>query len=136
MNEVLSWEGGALEEGDVVTRAFESGVGSGGQGHNTRRPLELAFLIEFAISWKKLSASEQEDVLGDPWRFQFRVDNVDGAETRQLRHILLHLLFPDQFERIASGNHRILSAFSGLAKSTEADEDHRLFQIRTDLRDC
>jgi 5-methylcytosine-specific restriction protein B len=135
VNEVLGWQGGTLEPDHIVARAFDSGVGSGGQGYNTRRFRELAFLIEFAISWKKLTEPEQREALEDPWIFQSRVDGVVGAETRQLRHILLHLLFPDHFERIASGSHkhRILTAFAGLAKSTETDEDHQLLEIRSEL---
>lgn len=55
VNEVLGWAGDSLPESHLVSGAFSNGIGSGGQGYNTRRPFEIAFLIELAIAWKKLS---------------------------------------------------------------------------------
>lgn len=49
VNEVLSWGGDILPESHLVSSAFANGIGSGGQGYNTRRPFEIAFLIELAI---------------------------------------------------------------------------------------
>lgn len=99
----------------LVSTAFSNGIGSGGQGYNTRRPFEIAFLIELAIAWKKLPQDRQVEVAADPWLFQEIVDSIEDAESKQLRHMLLHLLFPEHFERIASGNHkrRVIKAFSG-----------------------
>jgi 5-methylcytosine-specific restriction protein B len=135
VNEVLGWGGDALSSDHVVSAAFERGIGSGGQGYNTRRPFEIGFLIEFAIAWKKASDAERAEALGDPWKFQERVDDVEGAEARQLRHMLLHLVFPDDFERIASGNHkwRVLSAFDGLVQSPPEDSDQHLRAVRREL---
>jgi len=135
VNKVLSWSGDALQDDHVVSRAFRCGVGSGGQGYNTRRPNELWFMIEFALAWKDLDAEARQDRLKDPWRFQEQVDSVEGAENRQLRHMLLHLLFPDHFERIASGAHkrRIDNAFRGLVTDPVEDVDHRLYAIRGEL---
>lgn len=135
INEVLGWGGDNMPAEHPVSAAFEHGIGSGGQGYNTRRPFEIGFLIEFAISWKKLSDAERTEALGDAWKFQARLDAVDGAEARQVRHMLLHLLFPDEFERIASGNHkrRVLSAFSGLVATPPDDEDRHLLAVRREL---
>lgn len=135
VTEVLSWSGDALSSDHVVARAFARGIGSGGQGYNTRRPLELSFIIEVARAWKKLQKDEQEKVLADAWQFQAMVDGLDGADTRQVRHMLLHLLFPDDFERIASGNHkrRVLQAFHGLVPDAPEDEDKHLLAVRKEL---
>ena len=38
VNEVLSWGGDTLPESHLVSSAFANGIGSGGQGYNTRRP--------------------------------------------------------------------------------------------------
>jgi 5-methylcytosine-specific restriction protein B len=118
-----------------VSKAFERGIGSGGQGYNTRRPFEIAFLIEFAIAWKKLTPDEQQKTAADPWRFQALIEGIDDAESKQLRHMLLHLLFPDSFERIASGNHkrRVIAAFSGLITDESDNEDQNLLAIRRAL---
>lgn len=135
VNEVLGWGGDSLPDTSLVSKAFERGIGSGGQGYNTRRPFEIAFLIEFAMAWKKLSPDEQQQAATDPWRFQALVEGIDDAESKQLRHMLLHLLFPDYFERIASANHkrRVIAAFSGLIAEESDNEDRNLLAIRRAL---
>jgi 5-methylcytosine-specific restriction protein B len=135
VNEVLGWAGGSLPESHPVSAAFSNGIGSGGQGYNTRRPFEIAFLIDLAIAWKKLPADRQTVMAADPWLFQEFVDSIEDAESKQLRHMLLYLLFPDHFERIASGNHkrRIIKAFSGLVKPEPEDQDRAILAIRGEL---
>lgn len=135
VSEVLGWAGDSLPESHVVFIAFSHGIGSGGQGYNTRRPFEIGFLIDLVIAWKKLPSSQQASVAEDPWSFQEFVDRIEDAESKQLRHMLLHLLFPDKFERIASGNHkrRVVRAFDGLVDSAEEDEDRAILGIRGEL---
>ncbi|MCT0225589.1 AAA family ATPase [Synechococcus sp. CS-1328] len=135
VNEVFGWVGDSLPESSLVSQAFQLGIGSGGQGYNTRRPFEIAFLIKFAIAWKKLTPDEQQVTLNDPWSFQSLVDGIEDAESKQLRHMLLHLLFPDVFERIASGNHkrRVIAAFSELITEESDNEDKDLLTIRREL---
>ena len=135
VNEVLGWAGDNLPETHLLSQAFEHGIGSGGQGYNTRRPFEIAFLIEFAKRWKALSSEQQQAAANDPWKFQELVDATEDAESKQLRHMLLHLLFPDSFERIASGNHkrRVIAAFTGLVQDEHEDEDRQLLAIRQGL---
>ena len=135
VNEILGWGGDSLPESHPVSAAFANGIGSGGQGYNTRRPFEIAFLIELAIVWKKLPQDRQAEVAADPWLFQEIVDSIEDAESKQLRHMLLHLLFPEYFERIASGNHkrRVIKAFSGLVTAKSDDDDRAILAIRQEL---
>ena len=135
VNEVLGWAGDNLPEPHLLFQAFEHGIGSGGQGYNTRRPFEIAFLIEFAKVWKALPSEQQQAAANDPWKFQEVIDGTEDAESKQLRHMLLHLLFPDSFERIASGNHkrRVIAAFAGLVQDEHEDEDRQLLAIRQGL---
>lgn len=137
VNHVLSWSKDSLPKSHILSEAFANGIGSGGQGYNTRRPFEIAFLINFAIAWKAQAKEQQVDIGADPWRFQQFVDDIEDAESKQLRHMLLHLLFPDDFERIASGNHkrRVHKAFSGLIESEPESEDHALLTIRQKLEE-
>ena len=137
VNEVLSWADDGLPKESLISLAFENGIGSGGQGYNTRRPVEITFLIEFVIAWKKLSDRDQKRIAGDPWAFQAQVDALEGAESKQLRHMLSHILFPDDFERIASSGHKrqIISAFAGLISKPPDDEDRYLLSIRKALED-
>ncbi|MCS6762917.1 MAG: hypothetical protein MO853_01570 [Candidatus Protistobacter heckmanni] len=135
VNEVLGWAGDSLPESHLVSGAFSNGIGNGGQGYNTRRPFEIAFLIELAIAWKKLPQDRQEKAATDPWLFQEIVDSIEDAESKQLRHMLMHFLFPDHFERIASGNHkrRVIKAFSVLVDAEPADDNRTILSIRREL---
>ena len=138
VGQVLGWVDASFPYDSIVARAFqEGGVGSGGQGYNARRPYELGFLIEFCLSWKRLESEDQNAAAADPWKFKAAVDKLEGAENRQIRHMLLNLLFPDHFERIASGNHksRIVQAFRELVPDSGAndDQDELLFKIRDQL---
>lgn len=137
VNEVLGWAGDNLPETHLVSASFSNGIGSGGQGYNTRRPFEIAFLIELAIAWKTLPADKQAALAANSWLFQQFVDSIEDAESKQLRHMLLHLLFPIDFERIASGNHkrRVIKAFSGLIEEEPDNEDQALLAIRRDLEE-
>jgi 5-methylcytosine-specific restriction protein B len=135
VGEVLSWGGDTVPEEHPVWRAFEGGLGGGGQGYNTRRYYELAFLLNFAIAWKHLKSDEARQTMQDPWLLQDFFDGVDETRVSQLRHILLHMLFPDHFESITSGSHKkqVDRAFSGLLKEAPDGLDRRLLAIRKEL---
>ncbi|MGB8417682.1 McrB family protein [Paraburkholderia sp.] len=136
VGEVLGWVDQKLPTDSVVAKALSRGIGSGGQGYNTRRPAEIAFIIEFAIAWKRLEPSGRIAAARDPWRFMEVVDSVEGADARQVRHMLLHVLFPDTFERIASRDHkrRVVSAFAPLLDADVPEETDRcLLAIRKEL---
>ncbi|HMW64127.1 MAG TPA: AAA family ATPase [Thauera aminoaromatica] len=131
--EILAWGGATLTEGNVLEPAFLRGIGSGGQGYNARRFLEIAFLIEFALEWKQRPLASRVSALADPWAFMAAVDAVEGAETRQLRHMLVHLTHPESFERIASREHkrRVAAAFSSLLGGNAPDDvDRCLLAVR------
>jgi len=138
VREVLGWAGDSLPESHLISGAFSKGIGSGGQGYNTRRPFEIAFLIDLVIAWKKLPAERQVLVASDPWLFQEFIDSIEDAESKQLRHMLLYLLYPNDFERIASGNHkrRVITAFSGLIDSEPEDEDRAILPSDASSRNC
>lgn len=135
VNTALGWSGDFLPETHPVSAAFSRGIGSGGQGYNTRRPFELYFLINLAREWKAQPATWQQEVAADPWRFQEFVDSIEDAESKQLRHMLLHLLFPDNFERTSSSRHkqRVIAAFAGLLSDKPEDDDRAILSIRQEL---
>jgi 5-methylcytosine-specific restriction protein B len=136
VGEVLKWCGDTLPNEHAVIRSFSAGIGSGGQGYSTRRPAELAFLIWMAIKWKQLDASKAKELISDAWKFEEFIDEIEDADSRQIRHMLLHLLFPDYFERIASSDHkrRVSLVFGGLAQNSMPEgTDRRLHEIRQEL---
>jgi 5-methylcytosine-specific restriction enzyme B len=99
-------------------------------------------LAWFAIAVTDKPEAERVELLHDHLRTRAILDDL--AETHrdefgrppQLRHILLYLLFPDDYERIASEGHkaRIVEAFNEIIEGeTPDDVDDQLKTIRQRL---
>jgi 5-methylcytosine-specific restriction protein B len=135
VNEVLSWAGEPVGQAHGLVDAFQRGIGGAGQGYNTRRPFELGYLVELVLALKTLSIEQQRSCLEDPWAFRsFALRVADGA-SKQLRHMLQHMLFPDSFERIGSARQKaqLVNVFKGLAGTQADNEDKQLLAIRKAL---
>ena len=115
------------------------GIGNPGSGYNIRRDLQLAYLLDFTIRWKGLDATRKQELLDSPWVLREFADEAgEDVEVREMRHILLHLLRPDEFERISSGAHKqqIVDAFRAefLAEDDALeDRDEQLLHVRKSL---
>lgn len=122
----------------VPVRALGQDIGHPGIGFNTRRDLQVGYLVDFVRRFKlePLHTVEQRRaILDDPWKLRDFADNTQQP-IREMRHILLHLLRPEDFERISSGTHKreIASAFADfLPKDAPSDLDERLLLIRGEL---
>lgn len=115
---VWSWSGSDFPlSNTLMTDETLEGLGSAGQGFNRYRAEELAWLIRMVKAFHQLPRAQQEEYLKEPWHFAEWLDAQPWGGGRQMRHILLHLLFPGTFERIASPNDKatIISAFKTLA---------------------
>lgn len=120
-----------------AVKALSEGIGGPGVGFNTRRDLQVAYLIDFVDRFKALDAMQGGALLDDPWALRDFADDTTWP-IREMRHIVLHLLRPDDFERISSGTHKreIAAAFAKLLPDdAPADVDERLLQIRGALED-
>ena len=135
IQEILSWASDNLSDEHAMLKVLDKGIGSGGYGYNTRRPFEIAFLIEFLLKWKAVEETDQKTLLESPWDFQELMDSVEDGSSKQLRHMMLHMLFPDAFDRIASGNHKyqIVQAFSDLVSDKSVILDKQILEIRKNL---
>lgn len=134
-NSSLAGTGATLPEDALAVDALGQAIGHPGIGFNTRRDAQIAYLIDFVRRLKAVPADERESILGDSWALRDFADDTEEP-VREMRHILLHLLRPDDFERISSGSHKreIADAFAGLLdEDAPADLDERLLQIRTKL---
>ncbi|UTA47452.1 AAA family ATPase [Simiduia sp. 21SJ11W-1] len=137
---VWSWSGQSLNiEQPLLAEAVLDGIGSAGTSFNTNRWRELVYFIQFAKAFFALEVEERKNLLSDPWAFAEWLQRLPENESRQLRHMLLFLLFPDQFERIFGGADRrqIATAFSGRAKRairalSAMELDKLLLEIRTE----
>jgi 5-methylcytosine-specific restriction protein B len=133
---VLGLADDEFPEDTDVERAFSTGIGSAGQAFNSYRPNLLIYLIDFTRRFKAVDDDERLELLSEAWRFRDWLvgenDQADGGE-QMMRHILLHLLFVEEFERIASNEHkyRIADTFGGLVDGRpDEDIDRRLYAIR------
>jgi 5-methylcytosine-specific restriction enzyme B len=101
---VLGWSSNPVAIPPDLAPALDEGFSATGVAFRTRRPFQLTFLLEFVKAWKMLSSSEQDRLLAAPWAFKEFVFAlpIQGAQTQ--RCALLHLVHPDTFESITSGN--------------------------------
>lgn len=140
------WEWSA-EELPSSASAFLSdatldGIGSAGPGFNNHRWRELTFCINTMLRFKRLPVAERKRLVADGWEFAKWLSDVPDATARQFRHMLLFMLFPDDFERIFGRLDRraVAVAFSGLSNQTvnalsPLDLDRTLRRVRTELEE-
>lgn len=135
------WSGAELPaESRWLADNVLSGIGSAGPGFNQNQWRELAFVINFMLAFRRLDKAQSTKLLSDPWSFAEWLKGIPEWESRQFRHMLLFLLFPDEFERIFGQRHRkaVARAFSDLdaraANALNAVElDRKLREIRRKL---
>ena len=138
VGEVLGWAGESLADDSAVSRAFgEEGIGHPGQFFLLRPDAQIGFVVDFARRLKESPADRRREILDDPWQLRDFMDAGAEESAAAMRHILLHLLQPESFERIASGGHKqsIALAYSGFVEDGEADLDERLLTIRRRLEE-
>lgn len=134
---VWAWSGEELDSNHPMLHdALDIGIANPGRNYGVRRWAELVFLIEVSERFKGLPAADRQALAMDPWKFAAWLDEIKPAENPQLRHILRYLLFPDDFERIATSKDKlaIVRAFEpngDVAADTPITElDRRLLAIR------
>ena len=103
IRKVWEWSGEPLPGAPTeLDEALQLGVGNPGTAYGTLRWKELLFFIRMMEAWVRLPDSQRKARLADPWNLAKWLEDQDETGTRQLRHILLYLLFPDQFEPIVT----------------------------------
>ena len=142
IKEIISWKGIEFSKtAEEVMKPLDTGIGGTGLAYNMRRPVEIAFLAESARRLVELSIEERRGVLEDHIRLRSLLHEVEGEATRQGRDILLHLLFPDRYERIASRTQKrlIVDTFADVLQDThmveDIDIDDQIYAIRQRLEE-
>lgn len=142
INAVWSWSGEPFPNAALtwLDDAVLAGIGSGGPGFNQYQWLELAFIVNFMSAFRRLTMERQREVSQDGWKFAEWLKEVPEWRSRQMRHMLLLLLFPDDFERIfgKQDRRRVAQVFGGLDAQAvnrldPVELDRTLRQIRTKL---
>ncbi len=137
VNKVLGWAGRELPQDSDVWRALgDDGIGHPGQNFLLRPDVQFGFLLDFARRLKAEPESERAATLDDPWRLRDSLDAGGDDTATAMRHIVVHLLQSDFFERIASGEHKqsIARTYAGLLPDdVSEDVDEQLLEIRRRL---
>ena len=140
---VWEWSETALPEDHwaLTSDVLDKGIVHPGRGYFGHQWREYRFVVGMMLDWCGRSADERESLLNDPWRFAEYLDG-QGERSRQIRHALLYLLFPDEFEPIMAPQHKqeIVRAFEngsdGLPNAGELDLirlDKALLEVRRRL---
>lgn len=104
---VWEWSGEKFpSEHDLFGALLDDGMANPGQGYHSNRWREFMFFIELLRELKSYTPAERRHLLSDPWRFGSWIDDQDIARGRMLRHVLLYLLFPENFEPILVSSHK------------------------------
>jgi MoxR-like ATPase len=142
---VASWKLGAIQERALLLDAFV-GIGPPGLHYITSRPWQMAYLLIFgrdvieshpdmhdAATVRRYADSAKSEVRALKQKTA-KNPNYQRHEGEAARNVLLHLLFPTDFEAIASETHRglIVHHYAGLA-SGATDTDAALAAIRAGL---
>ena len=128
IRQVWEWSGEPLPDAPVeLEEALNDGVGHPGTAFQTLRWKEFLFFVRLIEAWTRLSASQREAWLSGPWNLAEWLREQDETRSRQLRHILLYLLFPDHFEPFATATQKrnIVRAFA-----RELGEDPAAFDYK------
>lgn len=143
IEEIWSWGGDPSEiDPELLSDEVFEGIAHAGTAFNTHRWREAVFAIEVFIAWKRLNSSEQATLANDAWQFIAWLETIEGAERRNFFHMLPHMLFPDQIERIATRKDKetILTSFGSenlraLRALDEASLDRMLLGLRQDIEE-
>ena len=144
IEKVLGWslDGEGLQSG--IVEGLKAGFINVGAG-NSNRAYQVGSIIEFVEQWKELNPEEHKRLLGDVWEFrrflftmQFTSSLLVNNQNRGriIRDVLIHIVFPDEFEAIGM-NRKIQIAdtedFAQFIKQPTGDVDWKLKQIRHGL---
>ncbi len=146
VEQVLGWGAPLSTIPSDLVNGLSKGLGGPGRRFFSDRPFHVGLIIEFVDHWKQLKLDERDRLLDDPWAFKDFVSGMDPrgelfkekptAHRAQIQ-VLLHLVFPDAFEGIASIRHKqdIAKAPAYVSYITEPtdDVDQTIAQIRTGL---
>ncbi len=125
-------------ENDPIWAAQKNGFTRTTQKYHFRYA-QLHLLAAFALRLKEQGNAIQ--ILTDSTQVQSMLDEIlegipaKGDRAYDLRHAILYLMFPDQYERIISTAHKekIVGRYIKLVSDPHTDLDTRLLQIRQSL---
>ncbi len=145
IRQIWEWSGDSFPDAPFDLKdSLRLGIGHPGQAYNSIRWREFLFFIKMMEEWLRLETERHNTLLGNAWRFAEWLDKQEGAGDRQLRHILLYLLFPKDFEPFATSSQKKIIVREFMAEFGEQPAlldytnlialDQKLLSIRKKLR--
>ena len=140
---VWGWSGSSPPNRDHLNDRVLMGVAK--PGLSMRRPQwELGFLLQMLERWRPEPRQSELMAEDPPWKFVAWLDEIDKAERRPMRHIILYFLFPDYLEPSVNYEHKrqIVKAFKDRLPeeigpesqdSPMVDVDRALYELRKSL---
>lgn len=133
---LLQWSGADLQVPEAIKNGlFADGAFNGGTGFNVRMWRHFCWLARFVQEVRKRSASELEDDLADPRKFDLLTESVPD-DPLGIKYSIEYLTWPSYFEPITSRTHRIRiqQAFAadigGTSGTADPDVSWDLHRIR------
>jgi MoxR-like ATPase len=118
---IYEWSGQKLDLGHPLLQATPLlGIGSAGTAYNNLRWKELVYFVVFLQQFFSESAEKRQSLMSDGQLFSVWLEQLQENEKRQLRHMFLFLLFPDEFERIFGKSDRV-KCILAFTEKTKAD---------------
>ena len=138
---IWSWSNDSLEsDHKYLADMMLSGVGGVGRGYTGNYWRELIYFIQVLKAFFSLEGTRKRELLMDGWEFAKWLQDIRESDKRQFRHMLLFMLFPNEFGRIFSAGDRggVLQKFRGLKpadikKMSAFEIDQEISKIRKEL---
>src|SRR5699024_4742286 len=136
---IAAWKDISLDTSKWEIESLKTGIGSIGTFYMTSKFHELSYLLYVGEYIKEQSLEERKNILNNHKKLKETLEKIREesiGKKVQMQNVLLHLLFPEYFERISSWTHKnnIARAFAPKLKDVETDDlDEQLWLIREKL---
>lgn len=138
LENIASWGQISYNKNHPMLKHLEKGIGATGTYYNVAKFEEVSYIIQFAITIKRMSTEERQKTLNEPWQLKKVIVNTKNiiGKNVQVQHIISHLIVPNYFECMASADHKrlISKKFNNyITNQNETDIDKKLYEIRQSL---
>jgi len=133
IRQILSWAPKAIVGIDEEAMAELDGALVTDQALNMRHPDCIAYLARFSLAWLAQSPQKRDNTFADPWAFKRLAFSIDATFAQSQREILLHMVFPEVFEKMSSRAYKDRVADFFDPGGIETDIDRRLLEVRAQL---
>jgi len=126
------------ERNSDILQALNGGFNDPGIDYYESMVQQIIYVLNFVRITFQFDKATLEDLLSDPQKFKILIFQIQKNVVRKMRTALLHMMFPDYYERITSMRHKnlIVNAFHSIIEDSDTlpdDTDERLFLIRQKL---